>query len=453
MDNAQDHLIQQLNSNIVSIKSDQDYDALIDRIADANYVLLGEETHGTLEFYRTRMLLSQKLIAEKGFMAVAIEGDWPDTFQVHRYINGDTKITSAEAALTAFKRFPTWMWRNKTIVSFISWLKEYNLKLKTPSDVSSSVSANTSAKHLKNTIGFYGLDIYSLYTSIDAVIRYLNKTDPDAAQRAMERYACFDHVKPDPQNYGYLTSLGIKKNCIKEAIDELIDLQNDAYHLLKKNNDVAADEYFHIVQNARVIKNAENYYRVMFEDHHSSWNVRDSHMAETIDVLKDHLENKWQRPAKIIIWAHNSHVGDARATEMGSKGELNIGQLVREKYGHHAYLIGFSTYNGTVIAADNWGEQPKCKTVTPGLAGSYEALFHDLRYKQFYLNLKDDPRLEQHLQIPRLQRAIGVIYRPETERTSHYYFTRLPNQFDIIIHIDQTTALSPLDISELQKES
>jgi erythromycin esterase-like protein len=241
--------------------------------------------------------------------------------------------------------------------------------------------------------------------------------------------------------------MGIRKSCVKEAVEQLIELQHHAFDYIRRDGLITEDEYFYAAQNARLVKNAENYYRTMFEGHASSWNVRDTHMAETLNILADHLENRFGKPAKIIVWAHNSHVGDARATEMGSQGEVNIGQLIREQHDTDVYLIGFSTYQGTVTAASEWDAPAECKDVNPGLEGSYEELFHHVKYGNFLLDLRSNEKLEHYLHIPRLQRAIGVIYQPEMERESHYFFTRLPYQFDSIIHFDQTTAVQPLNIN------
>ncbi len=411
------------------LSSEKDkYGDLMKDIGDSRFVLIGEATHGTHEFYQARIEITQHLITQKGFMAVAIEGDWPDAYRIHRYLQGKDSETHWKQALADFKRFPTWMWRNTTLPPFLRWLRTHNDHL--PS---------------KEKIGFYGLDLYSLYASMTAVIEYLSQIDPEAAERARLRYACFDHIKPDPQDYGYLTSLGIKKPCIKEAIEELLDLQHHAFDYVRRDGVGSEDEYFFATQNARLVKNAENYYRSMFEGHVSSWNVRDKHMAETLNVLADHLENRFQQPAKIIVWAHNSHVGDARATEMGTQGEVNLGQLTREQHDADTYLIGFSTYDGTVTAASDWDAPAECKKINAGCEGSYEELFHQIKYDNFILNLHKHKELEHYLQLPRLQRAIGVIYRPDTERISHYYFTRLPYQFDSIIHFDHTTAVAPLD--------
>lgn len=423
---AYEEFIIELNKSIEPITEQADkYATLLEKIGEARYVLIGEATHGTHEFYRARIEITQELIKKKGFTAIAIEGDWPDAYQIHRYIQG--KGSDEKEALQGFQRFPTWMWRNATIPPFLKWLRDYNDQL-TPQE----------------KIGFYGLDLYSLYSSAQAVIAYLEKVDPDAANRAKLRYGCFDHLTIDPQTYGYLTSMGIKKPCIKEVIEELLDLQHHALEYIHKDGLAAEDEYFYIIQNARVLKDAEKYYRSMFEGHVLSWNVRDTHMAETFNILNDHLENRSGKPAKIVVWAHNSHVGDARATEMGESGEVNIGQLIREQHDADTYTIGFSTYDGFVTAASKWGGLAERKSINPGLEGSYEHLFHQLKYKNFLLHLTKNKHLEHLLDIYRLQRAIGVVYCPETERMSHYYFTRLPYQFDSIIHFDTTTALKPI---------
>ncbi|ARG96673.1 erythromycin esterase family protein [Legionella micdadei] len=420
---AYDKLINLLNNAISPL--DNKYSSLLDKIGDKRFVLIGEASHGTQEFYQTRIEITKKLIEEKGFMAIAIEGDWPDAYSIHRYVQGKGVKEDWQDALCHFTRFPTWMWRNTTIAQFIQWLRDYNDSL-LPS----------------RKIGFFGLDLYSLNASIEAVIDYLMKIDPVAAQRAKSRYACFDHI--EPQTYGYLANLGVKKACINEAVSVLIELQKKSFDYIQQDGLSAEEDYFFAAQNARLVKNAEMYYRSMFEGRASSWNIRDQHMMETLQKLVDHLENRFKKPAKIIIWAHNSHIGDARATEMGQQGELNIGQLVREEYDMQSYSIGFSTYSGYVTAAYDWGMPAEYKKINPGLEGSYEDLFHQLKYKNFILDLKHNEDLERFLKIPRLQRAIGVIYRPETERLSHYFFTHLTHQFDCIIHLDTTHALKPL---------
>lgn len=418
-------LIDALDDSVIPLEAqNENYDAVLEQIGDARFVMIGEASHGTHEFYQTRIKISQRLIKEHGFMAVAIEGDWPDAHRVHRYLQGEGSVTSSERALDNFQRFPVWMWRNTTLPPFLSWLRQYNDNLPAA-----------------QKIGFYGLDLYSLNASMQAVIDFLNRIDPEAAQRAKQRYACFDHLNQDPQMYGYLINAGIKKACIREAVAQLVELQHRAFEYLHHDGIVVEDAYFFATQNARLVKNAENYYRSMLEGRVSTWNIRDQHMAETLNVLADHLETRFKKPAKIIIWAHNSHVGDSRATEMGERQEFNLGQLVREQYDTHSYSLGFSTYEGTVMAASDWGQPGEEKQVQPGLPGSYEELFHHLKYKNFFLNLLDNKKLEHYLNIPRLQRAIGVVYLPKSERYSHYFFTHLPYQFDGLIHFDKTRAL------------
>jgi erythromycin esterase-like protein len=428
IEQAQQQLINTLNKCIQPLEPQtRDYSNLLQKIGDARFVFIGEATHGSEEFYQSRIRITQRLIQEKGFMAIAIEGDWPDAYTIHRYIQGQLNYAQPKEALADFNRFPTWMWRNTTMPPFLQWLREHNAGL--PSN---------------RQLGFYGLDLYSLNASMQAVIAYLMKLDPQAAQRARKRYACFDHTSLDPQTYGYLTNIGIKKSCIHEAVAVLVDLQRNAFEYLQDGL-TAQDDYFFATQNARLVKDAETYYRSMFEGRASSWNIRDNHMAETLNILAEHLENRFNERAKIIIWAHNSHIGDARATEMADQGEINIGQLIREQHDGHTCLIGFSTYQGSVTAASEWGNPPQFVKINPGLKGSYEEIFHQLQYQNFLLDLVNSPELEHFLKIPRLQRAIGVIYRPESERYAHYFFTHLTSQFDFLIHFDKTTAVIPLD--------
>ena len=429
-------LVDVIHQNVIPITDSSDkYASLLEKIGDARFVLMGEASHGTHEFYQTRIELTQQLVEKKGFMAVMIEGDWPDAYRVHRYIQGQGDANQSEQALDDFIRFPKWMWRNTTLPPFLKWLRTYN--------------DNTATK--QNKVGFYGLDLYSLNTSMQAVIQYLKKIDPIAAEHAIHQYACFDHLSVDPQVYGYLTSSGIKKSCMDEAISELCEIQHRAFAYIKRGGIAAEDEYFFATQNARLVKNAETYYRSMYEGQVSSWNIRDKHMVETINILADHLEHRCNKPAKIIVWAHNSHVGDARATEMSERGEVNVGQLVREQHSD-TYSIGFSTYEGFVTAATDWDTPALRRVIVPGFSESYEELFHHVPCKNFILNLTENETLDHYLKIPRLQRAIGVIYRPETERYSHYYFTRLPYQFDTIIHLDKTTAVHPLVVNPEWRE-
>jgi erythromycin esterase-like protein len=393
----------------------RDYDSLVERIGDQRIVLIGEASHGTHEFYRERAEITRRLVVEKGFSAVAVEADWPDAYRVNRYVRGIGNDLSADQALSGFKRFPAWMWRNDVVLEFVTWLRAHN----------------ASAQDGEPRAGFYGLDLYSLFTSIGEVLRYLDRTDAPAAKRARTLYGCFDHFHDDPQAYGYGVSYGMSRSCEDEVV-----------HLLAKLRERASksDDFFDAEQNARLVKNAEEYYRSMFRGRVSSWNLRDQHMFETLQELTSHL-GAGGHAAKIVVWAHNSHLGDARATEMGDAGELNLGQLVREHFADDCALVGFSTYTGTVTAASDWDGPSETKRVRPGLTGSYEALFHETGVSRF---LVYPPRMKE-LRGPRLQRAIGVIYRPETERQSHYFDARLADQFDAMIHIDETRALTPLE--------
>jgi len=406
-----------------------DYDPMMELIGDARVVLLGEASHGTHDFYAVRAAITQRLIAEQGFTAVAVEADWPDAYRATCYVRGAGGDASADAALSGFKRFPTWMWRNTVVCAFIDWLRAFNQALPPA-----------------RPVGFYGLDLYSLYGSLAAVIGYLDRVDPAAAARARERYACFEHVHQDSQDYGLATSVGLAESCEEAVVAQLVELQRHAPAYANRDGPVAADEYFYAEQNARLAKNAEEYYRAMYRGRVSSWNLRDRHMTETLDALIAHLEQQGG-PSKVVVWAHNAHLGDARATEMGAHGALNVGQLVRERYGRAAVNVGFTTDTGTVTAASDWGGIAARKRVRPGLAGSYEALFHDTGIGRFLLPLRDDGGTVEGLRQPqpRLERAIGVIYRPETERWSHYFDARLADQFDAVVHIDETRALEPLE--------
>jgi len=405
-----------------------DYDPLMKLIGDARFVLLGEATHGTHEFYWARAEITKRLITEKGFVAVAVEADWPDAYRVNRYVRGRSGDPTARDALAGFKRFPIWMWRNTDVLDFIEWLRARNTSL--PPDARKT--------------GFYGLDLYSLHASIEAVVSYLEKVDPEAAKRARYRYSCFEHFGEDTQAYGYAAGFNLSKSCEDEVVAQLIELQQHTAEYAKRDGQVAEDEFFYAEQNARLAKDAEEYYRTMFSGRVSSWNLRDRHMAETLEALVAHLEREGGG-TKVVVWAHNSHVGDARATSMGSQGELNIGQLVRERHGREAVLVGFSTYTGTVTAASDWGAPLERKRVRPALQDSYEALFHQAGLSNFLLPSHNDSKAANALHGPRLERAIGVIYLPKSERISHYFQARLPEQFDAVLHFDETLAIEPLD--------
>ena len=405
-----------------------DYDRLLDLIGAARFVLIGEASHGTHDFYRERARITRRLIDERGFTAVAVEADWPDAYRINRFVRGITN-DSAEGALDDFRRFPHWMWRNQDVLEFVAWLRERN-------------DALGAGGRSRDAAGFYGLDLYSLFTSIEAVLGYLDGVDPEAARRARARYACFDHFREDSQAYGLAAATGAAEPCEEKAVAQLVEMQRSARRYT--DGDQAEDERFFAEQNARLVQNAEEYYRSMFRGRGSSWNLRDQHMAETFDALSTHL-SRHRVGAKIVVWAHNSHLGDARATEMGSRGELNLGQLVRERHGRDAVLIGFSTFSGTVTAASDWDAPAERKRVRQALAGSYERVFHDTGIPAFMVNLRQRGAATRELNEPRLQRAIGVIYRPETERWSHYFESVLPQQFDVMLHFDRTEALVPME--------
>ena len=408
--------------------ADDDYDALLKLIGDAHFVLLGEASHGTHEFYRERARITQRLITERGFNAVAVEGDWPDAYRVNRFVRGLGDDAFAVDALAGFQRFPTWMWRNTDVVDFIDWQRDFN-----------------GAKPAQARTGFYGLDLYSLNRSMEAVLRYLEKADPQAARRARERYSCFDRFGEDSQVYGLMVGNGAAKPCEEEVIAMLVDLRRRSAAIAHSGDAVDEEEAFNAEQNARLVKNAEAYYRSMYLSDVSSWNLRDRHMVETLGALERHLGRHGGGP-KIVVWAHNSHLGDARATEMGQRrGELNVGQLVREQHGHDAVLVGFTTHRGSVTAASDWDSPAERKQVVPSRADSYEGIMHATGRERFMLPLRGAGQHIAKLLEARLERAIGVIYRPDTERHSHYFFAQLGEQFDAVIHLDETRAVEPLD--------
>jgi erythromycin esterase-like protein/predicted phosphoribosyltransferase len=407
------------------------YQPLIDGVRDARVVLLGEATHGTHEFYRERAFITRRLITECGFTAVAVEADWPDAYRVNRYVRGDSRDADAVDALKDFGRFPTWMWRNADVLDFVGWLRTYN-----------------DARPANSRAGFYGLDLYSLRASAQAVLSYLTTVDPDAAARARARYACFDHFGDEMQQYGHAAAFGMDRSCEREVIAQLTELHKQRAEYVTRDGRVAPDDFFFAEQNARLVRNAEAYYRTMFRGQVESWNLRDRHMAETVGELLAFLDHR-QADTRIVIWAHNSHLGDARATQMGDLGELNVGQLMRQKFGEKTALVGFTTHAGTVTAASQWDGPAHRRHVRPALPGSYERLFHDVGVPRFLLNLRGDSDLADALKGPMLERAIGVLYMPETERQSHYFRARLSTQFDYVLHFDETRAVEPLERTSL----
>lgn len=408
--------------------ADDDVTTVLALVGDAEVVLLGEATHGTHEFYRLRAQISRRLIEERGFDAIAVEADWPDALQVSRYVRGRYDARGADDALSAFSRFPRWMWRNADVRDLVRWLRRHNEAIADPS----------------SRVGFYGLDLYSLRGSIQAVLDYLESTDRDAARAARRRYACFDGYLRNPQDYGFAAQYDLGPECEQKVIDQLHALFED---VVDAKSPEASDERFYAQQNARVVRNAEHYYRTMFQGSNASWNARDSHMLDTLESLREHLAQQRGRPARIVVWAHNSHIGDARATEPGREGQHNLGQLVRQaaSMADRTFLLGFTTHIGQVAAASDWGEPVEHKRVRPSRPDSWEHLLHRVGIDRFCLDLRG--ALHEPLAIDRLERAIGVIYRPEAERASHYFDAALSRQFDAVVHVDRSRAVTPLDRS------
>jgi erythromycin esterase-like protein/predicted phosphoribosyltransferase len=400
--------------------TERDYDPLVERATATQFVLIGEASHGTHEFYRERAEITKRLITERGFTAVAVEADWPDAYRVNRFVRGESDDDSPEQALSDFRRFPVWMWRNTVVAEFVAWLREWNDAL-----------PESAPK-----VGFYGLDLYSLHTSMEAVIAYLEEIDPEAAQRARQRYGCFDQFGRGPQIYAYEAGIAGAEPCEQQVVQQLVELRNQAAALAGRDAHAQADGHFYAEQNARLVVNAERYYRAMFRGGVQSWNLRDQHMVETLEELTAHLE-RTSGQTKVAVWEHNSHLGDNRATEVGQAGQLNVGQLMRERHGPDTLLVGFTTYTGTVTAASDWGAPAERKHIRRALPGSWEELFHEQGLPAFLLDTAG-------MRGRRLERAIGVVYRPETERISHYFNARLADQFDAVIHLDETHALEPL---------
>lgn len=430
-----DHaLIAALQREARPLETAEDFDYLLDCIGNASIVLLGEATHGTREFYRLRADISKRLIVDKGFDAIAVEADWPDALRVSRFVQHASDDTTAEQALSGFKRFPQWMWRNHEIVELVTWLRLHNAHVASPA----------------RRCGFYGLDLYSLQQSMHAVIAYLAQADPEAAARARERYACMNAFASDPQRYGYATNFGMTPDCEQAVLRQLVEMNHAAASHLRHG--VVPDELFYAQQNARVTRNAEVYYRAMFRGRDESWNIRDSHMAETLQALREHIQRASGRPARVVVWAHNSHLGDARATEVGEQGQLNLGQLVRERYlPEDTFVLGFTTHAGSVTAASDWDGAAELKPIVPSRPDSVEHVLHQVGIPAFLLPLRGHNSALARCDSRLLERAIGVIYRPDTERYSHYFYADAARQFDALIHVDRSSALRPLEKSALWK--
>ncbi len=408
-----------------------DFDALIKAAGDKQVVLIGEASHGTQDFYRHRAEITRRLIEEVGFDAVAVEADWPDAYAVNRYVWGREEGRAASQVLDVFERFPRWMWGNIEVRDFLEWLAEYN-------------ASEGQLQQEERPVGFYGLDLYSMGSSAHAVIKFLDKADPSAAKRARERYACLHEFFGEPHFYGQSVAFGLSESCERDITEQVMELQTQSQRRLLGLGLIAGEEQFAAEQNARLVRNAEEYYRAAFNGRLNTWNLRDGHMFETLQALRAHLSHQLGRDARVVVWAHNSHIGDASATDMGQRGELNIGQLAREHYGDKALLVGFSTAEGEVTAASDWDCPAERKRVRTPLAGSYERVFQQVETADFMLDLRDDNEMTRLLAEPRLHRAIGVIYRPETERQSHYFRSELPRQYDFMLHYDWTEALQSL---------
>ncbi len=395
-----------------------DFAAPFDRFADARVVLLGEATHGSSEFYRARAAITRRLIEHHGFSMVAVEADWPDAARIDDYVRHQAPRPRHG---DPFVRFPTWMWRNQEVLAFADWLRAHNKPF--PEERRAS---------------FHGLDVYSLSESIHAVLAYLDKADPEAAAEARRRYGCLTPWQDEPARYGRAVTLSGARGCEEGVVAQLRELLTRRLEWLKNDG----EEWFDAYQNARIVRAAERYYRAMYRSSTESWNLRDRHMFETLQALMAHRGNG----AKAVIWAHNSHIGNAAATAMGWQGEFNIGQLCRVAYGDEAVSIGFGTDTGLVAAASDWGGPMEIKTVRPARPDSYEHAFRRTGIARSLTDWRgqDKSALREMLSVPLLERAIGVVYRPETERLSHYFEAVMAEQFDAWVWFEQTSAVTPL---------
>jgi erythromycin esterase-like protein len=406
---------------------DPAFGPMFDRFADARIVLLGEASHGTSEFYRARAAITRRLIEHHGFNMVAVEADWPDAATVDRHVRHRPPKQDGEPPFT---RFPTWMWRNREFGAFVGWLRAHN-----------------EALALSARVSFHGLDLYNLNASIRAVIDYLDRVDPEAAATARQHYGCLKPWRDDPAVYGRIALREGHARCEAGVVATLRDLFARQRDYAKSGG----DDFLDAAQNARLVANAEAYYRAMYYGSAASWNLRDEHMFDTLDLL---MRSKGP-DAKAVVWAHNSHIGDARFTDMGeSRDELNLGQLARESYGEDARLIGFGTHTGTVAAADDWDAPMQIKRINPSRPDSYERLAHDSGVERFLLDLREgvNDEVRDLLMEQRLERYIGVIYRPDTERWSHYSSASLSAQYDAFVWFDTTNAVTPLPTPALSDE-
>lgn len=401
------------------LETSQDLDPLLERIGDAKYVLLGEASHGTHEYYTWRTAISKRLIQEKGFSFIAVEGDWPDCYRINRFVKGYSDAGStATDVLKEFNRWPTWMWANWEIAALLEWMREYNAGM--PQE---------------RKVGFYGLDVYSLWESMEVIVNYLRKEDPKAAALAIQAVRCFEPYE-EGQDYAR-AMLHLSSNCTEEVIRLLKEVRGKSHRY-----DHDREAPLNAEMNAQVIANAEVYYRSMVSFRDDSWNIRDSHMFATLNALtKFHGED-----AKAIVWEHNTHIGDARYTNMQAEGLLNVGQLVREKHERDGvHIVGFASYEGSVIAGANWGATMEKMAVPPAMKGSIEDILHNDSAEDKLILFENDhaiTRFNRYIG----HRAIGVVYHPEYER-GNYVPTLLPSRYDTLLYLDQTEALHPLHIT------
>lgn len=434
-------LVQTLPKTVVPLKGLlSDFDPILSAMgASSKVCLIGEATHGTHEFYKIRADITKRLITEKGFTFVAVEGDWPDVYRINRYVCGKGKDKSAQEALSDFQRFPKWMWRNTVVEEFVEWLKKYNEKF---------------GDKMERKVRFYGLDLYAMFRSADLVVEYLQKVDPKAAELAKQRYGTLNRYRDKEFQYAEDIMLGLAPSREKEVVSILVNMLQKEKEYLEAEGFVDGDELFFAQQNAKVVRDAEEYYRNAYARGPTTWNLRDKHMFDTLQELLLFHEKRTSEESKAVVWAHNSHIGDSRATEYAREsGEWNIGQLVRENIGKDkSYNVGFTTYTGTVTAATSWGGDPVKFKLNPALEDSYEAVFHKgnpsnwltlLRANENKQLIPED--LVKLLSCTRTERMVGVQYVKRSERRSHYVPAIVPQQFDTIIHIDTTTAIEPLD--------
>ncbi|HEX9946021.1 MAG TPA: erythromycin esterase family protein [Allosphingosinicella sp.] len=396
-----------------------DHDEILAAAADARRVLLGESTHGTHEYYRERGRISERLVRERGFNAIAIEGDWSPTWRVNQYVRGLGTDRSAQEAMAGYTRFPRWMWGNIEFRDFVERLRALNLQ-----------------RPENERVGVYGMDVYDLHEAARATVAYLSQVDPEAARRAEGQYDCFDPY-PTTEAYGEATRRNV--SCGEEAEAVLAEVRRIA----RPGDPAGAERHFAAVRSAASVVGAEEYFRATYAGL-NSWNVRDRRMAQNVEEIAGHLQALTGRPGKVVTWSHNTHTGDARATAMGSQGELNLGQLMRQQHGDAAFLVGFFSYAGTVMAAPEWGAEGRVYDMREALPGSYEALFHASGVPAFSLLIRGNAEMTRVLAGPMLERAIGVIYLPQTERQSHYFDARLSDQFDAAVYFDRSAAVTPL---------